>query len=151
MSYEEKKPFEQAERELLKAVDSCSEEWLKNTLAGVVKEELRHASLIPEPVPKDIQAKYVQAAQDLQWLADRGYRDEAAKALNGLRESMMRVERLKGGDLSFGCAGLHGGYGSPECPSTMHHHHDPFCQPPTSRELRMAGIGPLEFKAKSRR
>ena len=135
MSYEEKKPFEQAERELLKAVDSSR----------------RVRSLIPEPVPKDIQAKYVQTAQDLQWLADRGYLDEAAKALNGLKESMMRVERLKGGDLSFGCAGLHGGYGSPECPSTVHHHHDPFCQRPSSRELRMAGIGPLEFKAKSRR
>jgi hypothetical protein len=42
-------------------------------------------SVIPEPVPKDIQAKYVKAAQDLQWLADRGHLDEVAKTMGNIR------------------------------------------------------------------
>lgn len=42
-------------------------------------------SVIPEPVPKDIEAKYVRAAQNLQWLADRGHLDEVAQALEDIR------------------------------------------------------------------
>lgn len=42
-------------------------------------------SVIPEPVPKDIQSKYVRAAQTLHWLADRGYLDEVAQALEDIR------------------------------------------------------------------
>lgn len=40
---------------------------------------------IPEPVPKDVQALYVQASQNLQWLAENGVLVQAAGALADLR------------------------------------------------------------------
>ena len=60
------------------------------------------------------------------------------------------VERLKGGDWSFGHAGRHHGIGSEDCPRELHHHHDEFCSRPTLRELLAAGIDPNEFQLRSR-
>lgn len=40
---------------------------------------------IAEPVAKDTQALYVQASQDLQWLAENGALRTAARTLAGLR------------------------------------------------------------------
>lgn len=62
------------------------------------------------------------------------------------------VKRLKMGDLSFGCSGLHLGNGSEDCPDdVLHHHHDEFCQNPTIRELIEAGIEPTNFRPRSRK
>jgi hypothetical protein len=43
------------------------------------------ATPIPEPVPKDIQAKYVQAEQDLMYLAEHGQLNVVSLLLAGLR------------------------------------------------------------------
>jgi hypothetical protein len=40
---------------------------------------------IPEPVPKDIQAEFVQAEQNLMWLSEHGCLHIAALFLAGLR------------------------------------------------------------------
>jgi hypothetical protein len=40
---------------------------------------------IPEPVPKDIQAEFVQANQNLMWLAEHGRLHISALFLAGLR------------------------------------------------------------------
>jgi hypothetical protein len=61
------------------------------------------------------------------------------------------VERLRNGDWSFGCDGLHHGSGSLDCPIELHHHHDEFCHRPTSQELEAAGIKREDFKIRSRR
>lgn len=68
-----------------------------------------------------------------------------------MKESELRIQRLKAGDWSFGCDGTHHGTGAKGCPKRRHHHHDAFCQHPTLFELRKAGINPAEFKVKSRR
>lgn len=63
-----------------------------------------------------------------------------------------RVDRLKSGDYSFGCAGMHRGSGNDgDCPYWLHHHHDEFCAFPTLDELLEAGIEPEEFRIRSRR
>lgn len=61
------------------------------------------------------------------------------------------VTRLINGDWSFGCAGIHNGHGTKDCPRELHHHHDEFCNRPTNEELRAAGIDPKTFKPRSRR
>ena len=63
----------------------------------------------------------------------------------------MRVKRLQLGDYQFGCGGMHHGIGSLDCPTTLHHHHDVFCNYPTKEELEAAGINPNTFKVKSRK
>jgi hypothetical protein len=62
-----------------------------------------------------------------------------------------RVERLRGGDWSFGHAGTHHGDGGPGCPRNHHHHCDEFCRLPSREELQAAGIDPAKFTVKSRR
>lgn len=61
-----------------------------------------------------------------------------------------RIERLKSGDWSFGCAGTHVGVGTPECPKEKHHHHDEFCKYPSLVELAKAGIDVKDFRVRSR-
>lgn len=61
-----------------------------------------------------------------------------------------RLERLRAGDYSFGCAGMHRGTGHADCPSTLHHHHDEFCTFPTTEELLALDIDPRTFRTKLR-
>lgn len=62
-----------------------------------------------------------------------------------LNEREARIQKLKRGDLGFGCRGMHHGNGSPDCPRRLHHHHDIFCALPTDEELREAGVDPDVF------
>ena len=39
----------------------------------------------------------------------------------------------------FGHDGRHRGYGAPDCPRTLHHHHDMLCPLPTREEWAAAG------------
>ncbi len=61
------------------------------------------------------------------------------------------VDRLLMGDYQFGHAGRHHGNGTKDCPRNLHHHHDEFCMMPNNEELKLAGIDPDTFKARSRR
>ncbi len=64
---------------------------------------------------------------------------------------LRRLDRLRRGDWSFGCRGMHTGVGTEECPYVpRHHHHDEFCKLPTDFELVAAGIDRHKFKARSR-
>lgn len=51
-----------------------------------------------------------------------------------------RIQRLSHGQSQWGHAGQHRGSGAPDCPRTMHHHHDDFCALPTWWECEMAGV-----------
>ncbi len=64
--------------------------------------------------------------------------------------SVRRISRLKRGDWSFGCSGMHSGVGTEDCPKERHHHHDNFCKQPTIGELFDAELDPTEFKVRSR-
>lgn len=51
---------------------------------------------IPEPVPKDIQEKFVQSEWDLMWLAEHGMLIETAATLAKLRkETELKMNDLK--------------------------------------------------------
>ena len=51
---------------------------------------------IPEPVPKPVQALYVQAEHDLMWLAEHGMLEPSAQFLASLRASV-ESEEASGG------------------------------------------------------
>ena len=84
------------------------------------------------------------------WLMPYWIRIRDRKKVNMWNVDPRVVERLRSGDWSFGHAGRHQGNGSPDCPRTLHHHHDEFCHLPTKAELITAGIDPKVFKARSR-
>lgn len=71
--------------------------------------------------------------------------------MSDLVQDSARIQRLKMGDWSFGCAGQHRGIGTADCSRMLHHHHDEFCAMPSLFELLAAGIDPNEFIARRRR
>lgn len=66
------------------------------------------------------------------------------------RYRKMRIDWLEFGPQQFGHGGRHNGVGTLECPAYLHHHCDPFCEPPTIDEIIMAGLDVKTFRPKSR-
>lgn len=55
----------------------------------------------------------------------------------------IRIEALREGRIQWGHAGRHHGNGSPDCPRSLHHHHDAFCKMPTPAEMAAAGLNEI--------
>lgn len=66
--------------------------------------------------------------------------DEALRLGFTVEQMMARRRRIQSEPFpQFGHAGRHNGSGAPDCPRTLHHHHDEFCQLPTMAEWALAG------------
>lgn len=64
--------------------------------------------------------------------------------------SQRRIDALKRGRDQWGHGGRHRGNGAPDCPRTLHHHHDEFCMLPLPSECALAGVTAPEGGWRSR-